>query len=128
MVGPGAAVAHLTGAGFLHPAWSPDGRMIAFVYSQPANQGVRFIVAVMSEDGFFLKDLARAGDLAFVDDIGAPESLTWSPDGRGVAYSYLDCDLAQGLPSSYEPSVRYVSLDGSVERTLIANAHSPSWR
>jgi hypothetical protein len=113
---------------FLHPAWSPDGTMIAFVYGESLTGGTRFRVAVMTADGTFLKDLARAGDLAFLDDLFDPGSLTWSPDGRGIAYSRLECDFGLGLPCSYEPSVKYVSLDGRVEHTLIANAQNPSWR
>jgi len=53
-----------------------------------------------------------------------------SPDapGRGIAYTFVDCDLVTKLGCSKVPSVKYVSLDGSREGTMVSNAHSPSWR
>ena len=103
---------------YLHPAWSPDGSMIAFVYSSSFVNGadVRFKVAVMSANGVFLTDLAWAGDLrGWTEDLD-PGSLTWSPEGRGIAYTRRG------------QSVRYVSLDGTQEGAIVTGAKSPSWR
>jgi Tol biopolymer transport system component len=113
---------------YLHPAWSPDGSMIAFVRGEFINQrDMRFRVAVMSADGVFLKNLAWAGDVRW-DDVLDPGSLAWSPNGDYIAYSAVDCDLVGGLGCSDVRSVRYVSFDGSLEGTIVSNARSPSWR
>jgi TolB protein len=113
---------------YLHPAWSPDGSMIAFVHGRVINyDDVRFEVAVMSADGAFIQELAWAGDIPWMEALD-PGSLTWSPNGRGIAYTFVDCDLLTRVSCSKVPSVRYVSLDGSVQRTIVSDAHSPSWR
>jgi Tol biopolymer transport system component len=119
---------------YQHPAWSPDGTMIAFVYaSWPWGSGLyhpgRFRVALMSADGAFVRDLAWAGDITWFDnDVPGPGSLTWSPDGRGIAYEFIDCDLVTGSGCSNERSVKYVSIDGSQHYTIVENARNPSWR
>ncbi len=123
---------------YLHPAWSPDGSMIAFVYgnvSFGSGSDVRYKVAVMSADGVFIRDLASAGDIPWME-AGGPLSLTWSPDGRHIAYTFVDLDAGrltdplcdQHRRCSRVRSVKYVSLDGSQQGTIISNAHSPSWR
>ena len=73
-------------------------------------------------------DLAWAGDISW-SDLLDPGSLTWSPDGRGIAYTFVDCDLL--TPSggcSRMRSVRYVSLDGVEAGILVHDARDPSWR
>jgi len=88
--------------------WSPDGQRIAFT---------------------ILRDLAWAGDITWFDaDVPGPGSLTWSPDGEGIAYEFVDCDLFAGSGCSNERSVKYVSIDGNHNQTIIENARNPSWR
>lgn len=114
---------------YLHPTWSPDGSMIAFVYGTIINDDdMRFKVAIMSADGVILTEhLAWAGDIPWMQPLD-PGSLTWSPDGSGIAYTFVDCDLLRGSGCSNVRSVKYVSLDGRQQGTIVENGHSPSWR
>jgi hypothetical protein len=121
-VGPGR------GRHSLHPAWSPDGSMIAFIYRDVVpGEDTPFRVAVMTAEGAFLKDLASAGVVTSGSYPPDPGSLTWSPDGRGIAYSFEGCDPSQPV-ECFGRSVRYVSLDGSRQVTIIDNAQMPTWR
>ena len=60
------------------PAWSPDGRRIAFY--APASE--RRSVFVVDADGSHLRRIIQAGKVGFGGDHG----LAWSPDGRRLAY------------------------------------------
>lgn len=104
---------------YLHPTWSPDGTLIAFVWGEFLTPTLmRFHVAIMSPDGSGVRDLAWAGDIAS-SSLLDPGSLAWSPDGRNIAFTFA---------AKSNRSVKYVSLTGGEAVTLIPNGHSPSWR
>ncbi len=61
----------------LYPAWSPDGKKIAYV----SNKGMDY----MSQTSLYLYDLAKK-KAKFVKG-GARSSVSWSPDGKYLAYA-----------------------------------------
>jgi len=59
------------------PAWSPDGRWIAFINES----GTRGDIYLVRPDG---TDMRRLTD---TDDVSRDGDLVWSPDGKQLAYS-----------------------------------------
>ncbi len=92
------------------PAWSPDGRTIAFMW--------RFHIYVMNADGTEHRALTRLWN-------GKRASLAWSPDGRKLAFlagggPVVD-DLLRGgcgAPPDYCFNLYVVNSDGSGLRNL----------
>jgi TolB protein len=95
--------------GIYYPAWSPDGKKIAFV----ANG-----LETMNADGTNIQQLAVG--------VGCLSFPTWSPDGTQIAYA-TTCPPG-GDPAGYE--IRAVNADGTGNHALINDTHgvfSPSW-
>jgi len=71
--------------GVQSPAWSPDGKTIAFVRWRPPGKGGAYNeeICVMDADGKNVKQLT--------DDAKIDRQPAWSPDNRRIAFtSYLD--------------------------------------
>ena len=93
------------------PAWSPDGRMIAFV----RGHGNKAEIYVLNADGSGQRRLARGSDPA------------WSPDGRKIAFSRW-LPWVGGAGGQFEIFV--MNADGSEQRRLTRNAErddAPAW-
>jgi Tol biopolymer transport system component len=73
------------GAFVEYPAWSPDGRRIAFM-GQVAEEGSEYDIFVMDADGTDVRRLTRSQW-----DDGWP---AWSPDGRQIVFSSVRDDCA----------------------------------
>jgi Tol biopolymer transport system component len=87
------------------PAWSPDGRRIAF----QSNVGGAFQLWVMNADG--------SGQTQLLSDPGyAHYQPSWSPDGRKLVFSR--CFAALGFDAYCD--LASVNADGSRLRTLLA--------
>ena len=94
------------------PAWSPDGKEIAFVSSA---QGCALEIYTMNADGTGKVRLTTAGQNE------ADEGPSWSPDGREIVFS-----------RSYEaklPQVHSVDSDGVLGEVAFPNTvgREPAW-
>jgi dipeptidyl aminopeptidase/acylaminoacyl peptidase len=90
-----------------YPAWSPDGRRIAFTHVVPPNS---FDIWVVNADGSGLRQLT-----------GEPASdnyPAWSPDGRSIVFSSENRSKRNGL--------WIMDADGSEQRYL-APGGEPQW-
>ena len=90
-----------TARGFRVPAFSPDGRSIAYV--NQAESGSVLLVA----------DLDDLDNPTRVAEVGAFSAFMWSPDGMSLAVA----DQAAGNAVAFE-RMRLISADGSAESTI----------
>jgi Tol biopolymer transport system component len=88
--------------GGLFPAWSPDGRLIAFSTLRRADN--RESIHVVTPAGTNLRDLGGRSLH------GIQEGLAWSPDGRKIAYS--------GHTGDGNWAIWVMNRDGSNQRQL----------
>jgi Tol biopolymer transport system component/DNA-binding winged helix-turn-helix (wHTH) protein len=93
------------------PAWSPDGRQIAFVRSNRTMKGTSADVIVIPTAG----GVERTVITMSVPDVGSQpiRDLDWAPDGQWIAVS------GRGQPSANDPGgIWLVALDGELRRPL----------
>ena len=97
----------------LCPAFSPDGRRLAFLGHTPDSLGL------------WVLDLASGARRRVGDDAGPPSLIernfdrrpAWSPDGRWIVFESLDRSTGSGL--------WLAAADGSGERLLAAGSFGP---
>ena len=103
------------------PAWSPDGRKLAFVSGRDGNSEIY----VMNADGSGQENLTRQP--------ASDSNPAWSPDGRAIAFVQKKCTGGRRDPpcaTAYETSLYVVNADGSGLRRLTtrrARLFNPSW-
>jgi Tol biopolymer transport system component len=106
-----------------NPAWSPDGRKIAFMSNRDGNDDI----FVVNADGSGLRNLTRrpANDRKRIGwfSFGGP---TWSPDGRRIAFQSRrdrpsELERAACRPRCEREEIYVVDADGSGLRRLTHN-------
>ncbi len=102
------------------PAWSPDGKTIAFEQDSTENQEVR-------DDAYpslFLFTIGDSTTRALRTGFAQSSSPAWSPDGRTIAFV---CSKGRGM----ENDICVVPATGGVANNLTANwsldPSSPTW-
>jgi dipeptidyl aminopeptidase/acylaminoacyl peptidase len=90
-----------------YPAWSPDGRLIAFTRVVPPNT---FDIWIVNSDGSGLRQLTS--------EPGSDNYPAWSPDGSAIVYSSDDRADRNGL--------WIMRADGSGQR-YVAPGGEPQW-
>lgn len=98
------------GAEEIHPAWSPDGKRIAFACKSKEHD---LEIYVCDADGSNRKRLTTA------DSPGGCFMPTWSADAKSIAYLRV-------VPGG-KHEVHVVNADGTNARLLRADASSPTW-
>jgi Tol biopolymer transport system component len=85
------------------PAWSPDGKQIAFIHFNPVDdpQHGETGIALINKNGtdqhwiYYPDPKANGDDVIYFDCMGISGTcrLTWSPDGRYIAFVSSDTQL-----------------------------------
>ena len=88
------------------PAWSRDGRWIAFVAADNAAASAPRSLYVMHVDGSGVRRVTPPGFAA--------RWPSWSPDGRRIAFEHA-------------PDVYVIGADGSRLRRIVSGASEPAW-
>jgi WD40 repeat protein len=94
----------------IHPAYSPDGKRIAFCCKTKEHE---LEVYVCDADGSNRKRLTEA------ETPSGCFTPSWSADGKSIVY--------QRLLTGGKTEVRIVNADGTKDRLLVADGHGPAW-
>jgi Tol biopolymer transport system component len=73
---PAAVAGDNSGEGSSWPAWSPDGKRLAYVSEKPMGSGSRFSIKVYAMDGGETHELQSG--------LGRPGNMRWEKDGRSL--------------------------------------------
>ena len=70
------------------PAWSPDGKLIAF-FGSPESTGQRDFARLDVPFHLYLMDAGELEPRVVMDDLLEPRSPVWSPDSKLLAFSVI---------------------------------------
>lgn len=107
-----------------HPVWSPDGRRVAFVGSDPGKEGDRTQNIWVMEPGKGEPSNIATQLTPYTGNVTGNDidQIAWSPDGSAVAYSRT---------ANYGniPGVFLVAADGTTKTpvTVAADGTDPTW-
>jgi dipeptidyl aminopeptidase/acylaminoacyl peptidase len=110
--------------------WSPDGRSLAFLTRDPMpreeerqRQEKSFIIRADAPDRPTRLALQKVGQPFALRILTPPtdyvDALSWSPDGREIAYSAAP---RTGFTAAYDARVYAVALEGGARRTIVDRA------
>ena len=104
-----------------YPAWSPDGKQIAFVSNRDG--GKASAIYVMDTAGNNLRRLTNDAKLTWVD------SPDWSPDGKQIVFTSIVIDKGAKGKSS---EIYVINVDGKNPRQMTKDpkltwTESPKW-
>jgi len=115
MAADGSRPERLTTNGATHPAWSPDGTMLAYSAFYCPNLDGCFT-------SIFIQSSAPSGAAI---STGPGERPSWSPDGLKIAYAGLNCDFDY---ISCSPAVVRIARLGQAELINVVQGAHPAWR
>ncbi len=101
------------------PAWSPDGRRIAFARVKSTESSLTTSIVIIDADGRHERTLVRERAHG-LEQLGAP---VWSPDGAQVAFTRVSLDHR----AHFHPTLYLKPAAGGRQRLLAREASSPSW-
>ena len=126
----GAAPEALTKApeGAFTYEWSPDGKSLAFLTRDPMprdeerqRQDKSFVVRADAPDRPTRLAVQKVGQPSALRMLTPPsqsvDALSWSPDGREIAYSAAP---RTGFTAAYDARVYAVAVDSGARRTIVA--------
>ena len=104
-----------------YPAWSPDGRRIAFI---SGDEG-RFVEAPAPPHLYTMAPDGSDVQLLQTESVAAEYFFPprWSPDGRRLAFLGSD----RSAPRTAESTIYSIGADGSDQRRLSTAVSGPSW-
>jgi dipeptidyl aminopeptidase/acylaminoacyl peptidase len=119
---------HPGGTGNINPAWSPDGRKIAFTQYTATTEGVTGNICVINLDGSGAYQLTQAAS----NEIAVHP--TWSPNGRYIAFQLISSrgtklDLGEVLKGNIVSDIYRIRADGSdlTQLTKDGKSGEPTW-
>ncbi len=128
----GTAPVALTNApeGVFAYEWSPNGKSLAFLTRDPMErdearqrQDKSFVIRADAPDRPIRLALVQTGQPSAMRLLTPPadyvDALSWSPDGREIAYSAAP---RTGFTAAYDARVYAVALEGGARRTIVDRA------
>jgi Tol biopolymer transport system component len=141
-------LASLKGQTISNPAWSPDGKKLAWAWQSNLNSGSKAGILILDME----KKSYQLGKLFLIDGLVFYPQIRWSPDGAWLAYyiepkdanvsgtyvmrtdGSMDSDIRISgksvAPGAWSPDGKWLALIGDVEAPSVGIylAHTGDWQ